>query len=42
MKSWMRFLKDLCLNNLEFIWVSSLYLVSQYIPLSDTEAQAIA
>ncbi|MDP3065183.1 MAG: hypothetical protein Q8N08_00445 [Methanobacteriaceae archaeon] len=38
----MRFLKNLCLNNLEFIGVRSLYLVSQYIPLSDAEAQAIA
>ncbi|MCG2735576.1 MAG: hypothetical protein L6282_04200 [Candidatus Methanoperedenaceae archaeon] len=38
----MRFLKDLCLNNPEFIGVSSLYLVSQYIPLYDAEAQAIA
>ena len=38
----MRFLKNFCLINLEFIEVHSLYLVSQYIPFSDEEAQAIA
>ena len=38
----MRFLKNFCLINLEFIGMRSLYLVSQYIPLSDEEAQAIA